>query len=95
MQFQMSGGFAYLPGLAAPKIFDVEALDEQTRDTVTALIRDADFFNLSSDTAPSPGAADHYTYRITVEDHGRHHTVSVSDPAPPELQQLIELLRRL
>jgi hypothetical protein len=96
VRLRTSGGIAYFPGLAAPRTIDVDMLDEKTRETVTSLIRDTDFFNLRRQDVARPGAADHCTYQITVEDGPRHHTISVCDPLPPgSLQQLIELLRTL
>jgi hypothetical protein len=96
VRLRTSGGIAFFPGLAAPRTIDVDTLDEKTRETVTSLIRDTDFFNLRPHDLTPPGAADHCTYQITVEDGPRRHTISVCDPVPPgSLQQLIELLRTL
>jgi len=55
----------------------------------------ARFFDQPSDPGePHPGAADHRTYTITVEDGGRTHTVKTGDTAQnPELQPLIDSLR--
>ncbi|MGH9355376.1 MAG: protealysin inhibitor emfourin, partial [Terriglobia bacterium] len=45
------------------------------------LIQAARFFDLPAiANVPSPGAADYRIYTITVEDKGRHHTVSFADP---------------
>ena len=93
--FQVSGGPAFFPGLAAPRTIDVKALPEPTRHELNSLIEDSRFFSLPSPPT-SPGAADHQTYRITVEDDARRHTVVVSDPVMSEpLQRLIDLLRGL
>jgi hypothetical protein len=96
IQLQTSGGIAYFPGLAGPRTIDVDALDPKTRDTIKRLIREADFFSLPAEAPVRPGAADHCTYQLTVEDGARRHSISVCDPvAPPPLQQLIDLLRTL
>ena len=96
VRFQTTGGVAYFPGLAAPRTVDVDALDGKTRETVTNLVREADFFNLRPQASPRPGAADHCTYQITVEDGARRHTVTVCDPVTSApLQQLIDVLRAL
>jgi hypothetical protein len=96
VRLQTSGGIAFFPGLAAPRTIEVDTLDEKTRETLTKLIRDVDFFNLRPEAATRPGAADHCTYQITVEDGSRHHTVSVCDPVTSApLQQLIDILRTL
>ncbi len=96
VRLQTSGGIAFFPGLAAPRTIDVDELDGKTRETVTRLIRDVDFFNLRPQAPTRPGAADHCTYQITVEDGARRHTVSVCDPVTSApLQQLIDVLRTL
>jgi len=96
VRFQTSGGIAFFPGLAAPRTIDIDTLDENTRETLTSLIRDTNFFNLRPQDPAPPGAADQCTYQITVEDGARRHTVSVCDPVTPaSLQHLIDVLRRL
>jgi hypothetical protein len=96
VRLQTSGGIAFFPGLATPRTVDVDTLDGKTRETLAQLIRDADFFNLAPQPPARPGAADHYTYRITIEDGSRRHTVTVSEPVTdPGLHHLIELLRSL
>ena len=96
IRIQTTGGIAFFPGLAAPRTIDVDALDGKTRETLTKLISDVDFFTLRPQPPPRPGAADHCTYQITVEDGARHHTVMVCDPVTsPPLQQLIDVLRTL
>ena len=96
VRFQTSGGVAYFPGLAGPRTIDVDTLDGKTRATLTKLIHDADFFNLPAKAAARPGAADHCTYQISVEEGSRHHTVRVYDPVTSApLQQLIDVLRTL
>ncbi len=95
VRLQRSGGIAYFPGLAAPRTIDVDALPEPTRDAVINLLEESHFFGLPSSPPPG-GGADHYTYRITVEDEARSHTVVVSDPVVPgPLQRLITLLQNL
>jgi len=94
VQFQTSGGIGYFPGLAASRTFDIDALDDATRQQLTRLLQETDFFNLPAHIASHPGSADHQTYRITIEDGARRHTVNVSDPVPlGPLRQLIDALR--
>ena len=57
VRLQTSGGVAYFPGLAVPRTVDVDALDGKTRETLTTLIGDVDFFNLRSQPPAPPGAA--------------------------------------
>jgi hypothetical protein len=93
--FQVSGGVGFFPGLAAPRTFDVQTLPELTRRRLANLIDESEFFSLPSPPPPA-GAADYQTYRITVEDDTRRHTVVVSDPvASAPLQGLIDMLQNL
>ena len=95
VHLQRSGGIAYFPGLAAPRTIDVDTLPEPTRDTVINLLEESHFFALASSPPPG-GGADYYTYRITVEDDARSHTVVVFEPAlSGPLQRLIALLQNL
>jgi len=94
VQFQTSGGIGYFPGLAAPRTFDIDSLDDTTRQQLIRLLQETDFFNLPAHMPPHAGSADHQTYRITIEDGARRHTVNVSDPVPlGPLRQLIDALR--
>ncbi len=96
VQFQISGGIGFFPGLAAPRTIDVDTLTEQARSALTAAIGDSRFFDLPAHIPAAHGSADHHTYRITVADGSRRHTVVVSDPVEvAPLQRLIELLRTL
>jgi hypothetical protein len=94
--FQVSGGVAYFPKLASPRTVDVEKLDAESRHDLERLIQDAAFFDLPAILPAPRGAADCQTYRITIEDAGRHHTVAVTEPiSRVALQALVERLRRL
>lgn len=96
VQFQTSGGIAYFPGLAAPRTIDVDAIAAPQRHELIGLIEDCGFFALPSQMPAPPGAADHRTYQITIEDEARSHSVSVSEPVTsPSLARLIELLNGL
>ena len=96
VRFQKSGGIAYFPGLAAPRTIDVDALSEPQRREVVGLIDDSHFFSLPSEMPTAPGAADHLTYRITIEDGARSHSVIVSEPVrSAPLARLIGLLNGL
>jgi emfourin len=96
IRFQRSGGIAYFPGLAAPRTIDVDALPESQRRALIGLIEDCDFFTLPSQIPAAPGAADHRTYQVTIEDGLRNHSVAASDPiTSPPLARLIEFLSGL
>src|SRR4051812_24654843 len=92
---EVSGGFAALPQLSQPQSVDTEALDPTPARELESIVRETNFFELPvrSHTA-SPGAADYFTYRITVKDGGREHTVELTDPVPDErLTRLIDTIR--
>lgn len=96
VQFQVSGGVGYFPGLAAPRTIDVDALDDADQQSLRQLVAEAQFFSLPSRIAAARGAADVQTYHITVEDGARRHSVAVSDPVPLEpLRKLVDALRSL
>ena len=47
VSFQMSGGIAFFPGLAAPRTIDVDALPDPTRRELTSLIENSRFLLLA------------------------------------------------
>lgn len=96
VQFQVSGGIGFFPGLAAPRTIDVDALAENERQSLRQLVDQAQFFSLPAHIAAAHGAADYQTYHITIEDGPRRHSVAVSDPVPlAALQKLIDAVRSL
>ena len=96
VQFQISGGVGFFPGLAAPRTIDAETLPERTQRVLNDLVEETQFFSLPAQISAISGSADHQTYRITIEDRARRHTVVVSDPVVGEpLQRLIDLLGSL
>ena len=96
VRFQVSGGIAALPGLAAPRVIDVDALDPAERASIERLVHDAHFFNLPPRLPAPKGSADCQSYQIDIEDGPRQHTVVVSDPVTdPAVQALVAQLRKL
>jgi hypothetical protein len=93
VQFQMSGGLAYFPGLAKPITID----PAQDAATLAAQVNAADFFNLPAQAnAPTARSADARSYTITIDDGQRRHTVQVNEPiTDPNLQALVDHLRLL
>jgi hypothetical protein len=92
---EVSGGFAALPGLNAPRSIDTAALDHARATEIESIVRSVRFFELPArvDTT-NPGAADFITYTITIEDADREHTVMLTDPVSDErLIRLIDHLR--
>ena len=96
VQFQTSGGIAYFPGLAKPVTIDT-AQAPQDADTLARQLAEADFFNLPSvANSPAPRSFDAQTYKITIDDGQRRHTVRVSEPiTDPNLRALVDHLRLL
>lgn len=96
VQFQVSGGIAYFPGLAVPRTVDVDALGSEEVRALRKLVDDAGFFDLPARPPVPAGAADYHTYEITIEDEGRRHTAALVDPiSEPSLQKLVARLRAL
>jgi hypothetical protein len=94
--FRVSGGIAALPGLAAPRIIDVDRLEPDQRAAVERLVQDAHFFDLPRRLPAPQGSADCQSYEIAIEDGPRQHTVVVSDPVEqPAVQALVAQLRKL
>ena len=93
--FKTTGGVAYFPGLAAPKVLDVSTLPADRQREIQDLLSAVRFFDLPARTPARRGAADFQTHTITVADGDRRHTVEVSDPVPQDLQRLLDLLREL
>ena len=93
--FSMGGGLAHFPGLSAPVSIKVDDLSASEASELRKLVQDVDFFALpAKHGAPRAGAADHRTYTITVEDGGKKHTVTVTDPVQDaHMKRLIALLR--
>jgi len=91
--FSTSGGFASIPGLAAPLTIDVETLPEAEQEELRQLVERSAFFALPLQR-PRPRAADQRTYTITIEDEDRVHTVKLNDPVPAgDLRVLVDRLR--
>jgi hypothetical protein len=94
--FRVTGGIAAFPGLAAPRVIDVDALEPDARAALERLVHDAHFFELPARLPAPKGSADCQSYEIAIEDGQRQHTVIVSDPVrEPTLQALVAQLRKL
>ncbi len=95
IHFESDGGFGYFPALSRPLRIDTAQLAPDDARDLEGLVDRANFFDQPSDLGAShPGAADHRSYTITVEDAGRTHTVKTSDAAQNSaLQPLIDFLR--
>ena len=95
IQFETLGGFAYFPGLQRPIRIDTERLTTLQAGELESMVRAAHFFEQSDSVRPA-GAADYRSYRITVEDGEKSHTVQVVEStADHSLQALLAYLRAL
>lgn len=102
VELTISGGLAYLPGLAKPVTIDGEALSAAEAEKLARLVAAARFFERpATPSAPVPGTADMQSYVITVhEDVGhegsRRHTLRLADPVEdPDLGALLNFLRAI
>ncbi|HEX8706716.1 MAG TPA: protealysin inhibitor emfourin [Pyrinomonadaceae bacterium] len=95
IRFEEKGGIAFFPGLSQPIAFGTDQLGEEEMGQLRQLIDAARFFELPATVgAPSPGAADYKQYTITIEDHGKSHTVRLLDPvSDPDLGALLNFIR--
>jgi hypothetical protein len=96
INFQMSGGFAYIPALSKPSIIDTSQVDPDTAKDLEARVRDSRFFEQPARASAAPKGADYRTYTITIEDGGRSHTIQLTDPIKDSnLQTLVSQLRTI
>ena len=76
------------------RIFDTQSLPPEESTKLQELVEECNFSNLK-DSVPRAGAADFYTYSITVEkEDGSKNTVKLSDfTMPKEIKNLLEFTR--
>ncbi|HEY3593731.1 MAG TPA: protealysin inhibitor emfourin [Polyangiaceae bacterium] len=98
---QTDGGFAFLPGLAAPVTIDTDHVSPDERGRWEDLIGTANVWDLPDPTMPgirqrtAEGARDHRMYTLTVEQGPHRRTLRFSEPFLAELAPLVhELLAR-
>jgi len=95
IRLQIDGGFGYFPGLGEPVVVDTADLSPSDAEKLESLVRQADFFDRTDETAAAPpGAADLRRYTISVDGEGRSRTLEVVDPVDdPALRHLIDSVR--
>jgi hypothetical protein len=92
---QNDEGLTFLTRLRPLVTIDSGSLPEADGRLLEALVRDARFFDLPA-RVPAPRGASTPTCHITIEDGGRRHSISVSEPVQgPALRRLVERLREL
>ncbi|MBD2413058.1 hypothetical protein FACHB389_02080 [Nostoc calcicola FACHB-389] len=91
ISFERTGGFA---GISKKTTVDTAELPANEANTLKRLVEAADLFGLPEQiTSPNP-QSDRFQYKLTVEDNGRQHTVTVGEAAlPGTLRPLIEWLQ--
>lgn len=93
LSFQRTGGFA---GITRTTTVDTETLSPQEADVLSRLVAAADLFKLPEQITASGSQSDRFQYKLTVEDQGQQHTVTVSEAAiPGTLRPLIEWLNQI
>jgi len=94
IDFERRGGFA---GMATTLSINTDSLPANDAYDIKELVSVANFFDQPANlTATTPGAADQFTYTLTVKDDGRQHTVETTDmSAPTTLQPLLQRLTRM
>jgi hypothetical protein len=96
INLERSGGIL---GSVSSRTIDTDKLTKSQAIELKELLTHSDFFRLSSlksNSANQKGAADYYTYNITVEDGEKKHSVMCTDLAmTKELRQLISSLSKV
>jgi bifunctional pyridoxal-dependent enzyme with beta-cystathionase and maltose regulon repressor activities len=87
------GGFA---GITKKKTVDTAALSREKAKQLLLLVEASDFFNLPAQITVSSTQRDRFQYKLTVEDNGKKHTVTVSETGlPGTLRPVIEWMDKL
>ena len=83
------------PVLNKPHTLDTSAIDSARASEVEAIVHDARFFELPAHiNTTQPGAADYFTYTITVKEEDRTHSIVLTDPISDDgITRLIEILK--
>jgi hypothetical protein len=94
IRFESEGGFGYFPGLQRPIELDTEQLPAQQATKLEQLVQAANLLDRPDETVePRPGAADHRTFTITVDDGARSRTLTLAEPLDDQtLQALVDHL---
>jgi hypothetical protein len=92
ISFERTGGFA---GISKKKTFDTATLPPNEAQELLRLVEAADLFELPEQITSFNPQSDRFQYKVTVEDNGTQHTVTLSEVAlPGTLRPLIEWLNK-
>ncbi len=81
-----TGGFSGIPFSVA---VDTDQLEEEERNTLSALVEAAQFYSLPDKIPSTRLGADRFQYRVTVEEPGLSHTVEAAESGIPDSLQLL------
>jgi len=90
IDFQRSGGVA---GMTLSLSIDTETLPAAEASELEELVERSDFFAMPEPADSPAGAADRFTYQLTIESADRKRALEVGDATAPE--DLVPLLDRL
>jgi hypothetical protein len=92
ISLERTGGFA---GMTKSTTVDTDTLPENEASQLPQLLEEADLYNLPPQISSRSLQSDRFQYKLTVEDHGQKHTVTVSEAAlPGQLKPLIEWVNK-
>jgi hypothetical protein len=91
--FERSGGFV---GQTLTAELDTASLPPDEAHNIQKMLEAAGFFHLPASTTTPARGADAFQYVVTVEEHGKRHTVRTTDMAAPDaLRSLFGYLTRV
>ncbi len=88
--FERTGGFA---GMRVTATVDTDSLPSDDARELGELVDASGFFDILAGSTSSPGRADRFQYKLTIEDGERQHTAEINESAAPD--SIRPLLRRL
>ena len=93
IEFERSGGFM---GLRQSIILDTASLKPEEAEEISKMVDQANFFDLPDVIQSSSPGADHFQYKLKIEQLEISHTVIVNETGTPdELQPLLQHLNLL
>lgn len=93
VSLERTGGFT---GISQKISVDSNNLPLQVAEELLQLLEGADFFQLPEQIMSDNYQCDRFQYRLTVKDHGRQHSIIVSEAALTNaLRTLIEYLNQV
>jgi hypothetical protein len=88
IQLERSGGFTGIPLRSS---IDTDLLESDESKNLTAMVESAGFFDLPARIPPANVGADRFSYKLTIDDKARSHSVEFNEAnAPESLSSLIQ-----